>query len=101
LAGTRRCKLRWKPSDSDQVIGYRLYWSTGKTVSYDSNFLELGNVTEVYLPEVLKLNPRSDLHIMLGVTAMDIAGNESDMVILSKPYHTMAPQAPEALLLSN
>ena len=100
VAKVRRCKLSWKPSDSELIIGYRLYWSKGKTVNYDSNFFELGNVTEIYLPEVLKLDPRYDVRVMLGVTAMDMHGNESDMVRLAEPYQTIAPPAPGDLLLT-
>jgi len=100
VAKVRRCKLCWKPSDSDQVIGYRLYWSKGNSVSYDSNFFELGNVTEVYLPDVLKLNPRYDARVALGLTAVDIHGNESDIVTFASPYQTIAPSAPAELLLT-
>ncbi len=100
MAKIRRCRLSWKPSDSELVIGYRLYWSKGSTVSYDSHFFELGNVSEVYLPEVLKLDPRYDVRVMLGITAVDMHGNESDMVTLPEPYHTIAPPAPVELLLT-
>lgn len=101
MAKVRRCKLSWKPSESDLVIGYRLYWSKGSTVDYDSNFFELGNITSVYLPDILKLNPRYDVSVMLGVTAVDLNGNESDMVKIAKPYQTFAPPAPENLLLTS
>lgn len=100
VSKVRKCKLSWKAPDSDQVVGYRLYWSKSKSVSYDSSFFDLGNVTEVYLPEVLKLDPRYDIRVMLGITAVDIHGNESDMVTLPAPYQTIAPPAPENLLLT-
>jgi hypothetical protein len=100
VAKVRRCKLSWKLSESDQVVGYRLYWSKGNSVDYDSNFFELGNVTEVYLPDILKLNPRYDARIVLGLTALDMYGNESDMVTFATPYQTMAPPAPADLLLT-
>ena len=100
VAKVRRCKLSWKPSESDQVIGYRLYWSKGNSVSYDSNFFELGNVSEVYLPDVLKLNPRYESRIVLGLTAMDMNGNESDMVTVATAYQTIAPAAPAGLMLT-
>jgi hypothetical protein len=100
VAKVRRCKLSWKPSDSDQVIGYRLYWSRGDTVSYDSNFFELGDVCEVYLPDVLKLDARYNARISLAVTAVDKNRNESDMVRLPNPYQTIAPPAPGDLLLT-
>jgi hypothetical protein len=93
----RKCKLSWQPSDSEEVIGYRLYWSKGDRVSYDSNFFELGKVHEVCLPDVLKLDTRYETSIMLGITAVDIEGNESDMVTLSTPYRTKVPPPPSGL----
>ena len=101
MAKIRRCKLGWKPSDSDHVIGYRLYWSKGDKVSYDSNFFELGDVCEVYLPDVLKLDARYSARVILAVTAVDINGNESDMVTLPNPYRTIAPSPPGDLLLTS
>jgi hypothetical protein len=100
MAKVRRCKLSWKPSESDQVINYRLYWSKGDTVTYDSSFFELGDICEVYLPDVLKLDARYDTRVMLAVTAVDKNGNESDMAMLPKPYQTIAPPAPVDLLLT-
>ena len=100
MAKVKRCRLSWKPSDSDQVVGYRLYWSRSDALGYDSNFFELGNVSEVYLPDVLKLDPRYGVRIRLGITAVDINGNESDMVKIAMPYQTTAPPAPAELSLS-
>ena len=100
MARIRKCRLNWKPSKSEQVVGYRLYWSKGESVTYDSNFLEVGNVTEVYLPEVLKLSPQYDVRVVLGITAVDMHGNESDMAVLPAPYQTSAPPAPANLLLT-
>ncbi len=96
----RKCKLSWHPSNSEEVIGYRLYWSKGDRVSYDSNFFELGKVDEVCLPDVLKLDTRYETSIMLGITAVDIEGNESDMVTLPAPYRTKVPPPPSGLEIS-
>jgi len=96
----RKSKLCWQASDSDEIIGYRLYWSKGNRVSYDSNFFELGKVAEVYLPDVLKLDTRYETSLMLGITAVDINGNESDMITLPAPYKTKIPPAPSGLTIS-
>ena len=95
-----KCKLSWQPSNSEEVIGYRLYWSKGDRVNYDSNFFELGKVREVCLPDVLKLDTRYETSIMLGITAVDIEGNESDMVTLPAPYRTKVPPPPSDLEIS-
>ena len=100
MAKVRRCRLSWEPSDSEQVIGYRLYWSTNHSPDYNSNYFELGDACEVYLPDVLKLDPRYNARVMLGVTALSMNGNESDMVRLTEPYQPVAPPAPTGLLLT-
>ena len=100
MAKIKRFKLSWQAPDSSLVIGYRLYWSSDNTINYESNFIELGNLTEVYLPEVLELDPRYGKCVMLGIVAVESHGNESDMVIISAPHQIKAPPAPTNLLLT-
>ncbi len=101
MARIRRTKLSWKPSGSELVVSYRLYWSKGQAVSYDANFFELGNVNEVYLPDVLKHIPKYGVSIFLGISAVDQYGNESDITPLNAPYRPIVPAAPKQLLLTD
>ena len=94
MAKIRKCKLSWQASASDNVIGYKLYWSKGTEVSYESKFLKLGNVTEIALPDDVTL---SGGPVMFGVTAIDRDGNESDMVTMAEPYQLHVPEAPAGL----
>ena len=94
MAKLRKFKLSWKPSDSDQIAGYKLYWSKESSVSYDSEAIELGNVSEVFLPDVFKQVAGFCGAIALGITAVDIQGNESDITILAETYRAAAPPAP-------
>ena len=96
MAKIRKLKLSWNASDSDTVTGYKLYWSEGTDIGYDSEFIDVGNVTEVDLPDDVALTDRP---ILFGVTAMDKDGNESDMTTLAEPYRLHAPQAPGSLSL--
>ena len=91
MAKIRKCKLSWEASTSEHVIGYKLYWSKGTEVGYDSKYLKLGNVTEIALPDDVTL---SGGPVMFGVTAIDRDGNESDMVTLGEPYQLQVPEAP-------
>ena len=100
MARVVRCKLCWRPSKSAHVVGYRLYWSKRDTISYDSGFFELGKTTEVYLPDVLKIDTRYEVRIKLAVTAIDKFGNESDMIALPKFYQTICPAPPADILLT-
>jgi hypothetical protein len=96
MAKIRKCKLFWEASDSDHVIGYKLYWSKTREVSYDSKYIKVGNVTEIALPDDVTL---SDGPVMFGVTAVDKDGNESDMTIIGEPYQLHVPKAPVGLSL--
>lgn len=96
----RKCKLSWKPSESDLMVGYKLYWSNGNQVNYGSNFIKLGNKNEVNLPDVLiGIVPPGET-IFLGISAVDKMGNESDIISLSEPYKFSAPPEPADLALA-
>jgi hypothetical protein len=72
-----------------------LYWSEWGSVSYDSEFAELGNVTEVVLPDDVASFIPANGPIEFGLTAVDELGNESDMATIWAPYQFMVPEAPE------
>jgi hypothetical protein len=91
MAKIRKYTLSWEASTSDTVVGYKLYWSKGTEVSYDSKFIKVGNVTEIALPDDVTL---SDGPVMFGVTAIDREGNESDMATIAEPYQLHVPGAP-------
>jgi hypothetical protein len=79
------------------VVGYKLYWAVGKGVNYDSDFVDLGNVTEVILPDDVPSFPIDEGDIELAVVAVDHIGNESDMTKLYAPFGFTAPDAPTGL----
>lgn len=94
MAKIRKCKLSWNTSDSEFIVGYKLYWSRDDSVSYHSNFIELGNVREVTIPDVLEYMPSIGESILFGISAVDKNGNESDITLLSEAYRPTAPPAP-------
>ena len=97
MAKIRKYKLNWNASESVTVAGYKLYWAQNAEVSYDSNFIDVGNVTEIELPDDVNL---LEGPVMFGVTAVDCDGNESDMTTLSKPLQLDLPKAPTAIFIS-
>lgn len=100
MAKLRKHKLSWKPSESNHVVGYRLYWSNKAPVGYGADFYQLGNVTEIDLSEVLLDTASSEEPLYVGISAVDEAGNESDIVSLPEPCHLKAPAAPMGLALT-
>ena len=97
MAKLKKRKLRWYTSSSPQVIGYKLYWSEGGDVNYDSNQALLGNVTEIVLPDAVDAFKPGDGQIEFGLTSVDELGNESDMITLKAPYQFSVPKAPQNL----
>ena len=99
MARIKKRKLHWKPSESAQVVGYKLYWSDDGKVDYDSPSEALGNVTEVLLPDGLEGFSPVQGPVAFGITALDALGNESDMVTFCAEYQFNAPRAPQDLRL--
>lgn len=91
----RRKKVNWQPSASSDVSSYRLYWSIGGQVGYDSDFVDLGNATELSLPDDIPALSQQTGDIQLGVTAVNQAGNESDMTKLNAFVDFRIPETPE------
>jgi len=95
----KRKRIRWYRSPSIQVIKYRLYWSVGAEVDYDSRYVELGNVTEAILPDDIPFFPLIRGPVHLGITALSRAGNESDMTRISAGLDFVVPEAPKQIWL--
>ena len=94
MAKIRKRKIHWTPSPAMDVAGYKLYWTEGDEVTYDSDFAEVGNVTEVVLPDDIPSFPVAGNGIKLGVTAINEIGNESDMITFSASSEFKVPDSP-------
>jgi len=99
MAKIRKFKLSWKPSGSDLLAGYKLYWSIKSPVNYSSNSIKLSKINELDLPDILVGIALSGESIYLGISAVDEMGNESDIITLSEPYNFSVPPAPEDFAL--
>ena len=97
----RKRKIHWEPSSSGEVIKYKLYWSETGAVDYDSAFKELGNVTQVVLPDDVSSFPLSAGEIELGITGVTSEGNESDFVRVSSHFDFTVPEAPKNLIVED
>jgi len=97
----RRKRIRWYRSHSIEVIKYRLYWSLGGEVDYDSQYVELGNVAEAILPDDIPSFPLITGTLYLGITALSKAGNESDMTKITASLDFAVPEAPKQIWLED
>ena len=95
----KRKRIRWYRSPSSDVIKYRLYWSVEGEVDYDSQYVELGNVAGVILPDDIPSFPLITGTLYLAITALSEAGNESDMTKISASLDFAVPEAPKLVWL--
>jgi len=95
MGRVRRRTLRWEPSAG--AAKYRLYWSTQGPVGYESDFVELENKTMAILPDEVPTFPKIAGNIELGVSAVDTAGNESDITKAKVYVDFTVPEAPKVL----
>lgn len=89
-----RRKISWDPSPSQGVVGYRIYWAVGKPVDYESEFADVGNVTNLILPADVPSFPLVIGRMEIGITAMSESGNESDMHVVSATFDFKRPDMP-------
>jgi PilZ domain len=94
-------KLRWEPAAGEESAKYKLYWSENGTVDYTSSFAEVGSVTQVLLPDDIPSFPRIAGNLELGITALNQAGNESDITTISAYFDFTVPEAPKSLVIED
>jgi hypothetical protein len=88
-------RVRWDASPSSNVVGYKLYWAVGGGVNYDSESAEVGDVTEVVLPDEVMSFPPFPGNVEIGVTAVNAMGKESDMTKYTAIFGSNLQRAPQ------
>ena len=99
MAKVRKRTVRWESSTG--ATKYRLYWSAQGPVGYDSEFYEVENKTVVVLPDEIPSFPRMAGEIELGITAVNAAGNESDIAVARVYVDFTVPEAPKGLTVED
>jgi hypothetical protein len=97
MGKVRKKRVRWELSSSLDVATYRLYWSKDGGVNYDSDHADFGHVTEVILPDDIPSFPLETGDMELGVSAINHAGNESEITKLTVDFNFEVPDAPQNL----
>ena len=101
VAKVRKKRVRWNASTDPGVSGYKLYWAIDVGVNYDSECREIGNVTEVVLPDDIPSFPLVAGDVEIGVTAVNGIGNESDMAAASARFDFTVPDAPTDVVVED
>jgi hypothetical protein len=97
MARPRKRRIRWERPANAAAMRYRLYWAIGESVGYDSDYREFNDATELILPDDLPGLSINAHPIRLGVSAINEAGNESDIAILDVQLDFAVPEAPKNL----
>jgi hypothetical protein len=84
---------RWQPSETPEVK-YRLYWATCKPVTHNLDYADVGAVTEVTLPDDIPTFPLVSGKIVLGVSARNPSGSESEITAITGQIDFTIPGAP-------
>jgi Tfp pilus assembly protein PilZ len=93
-------KIRWESSSTPDVK-YRLYWSIGGGVDYHSDHADVGNVTEVNLPNEIPAFPLTSGRFELGISAITEAGNESELTKATVNIDFTVPEPPKNLMVED
>ena len=94
-------KLRWEPAAGEESAKYKLYWSENGTLDYASSFADVGAVTQVILPDDIPSFPRIAGNLEVGISAVNQAGNESDITKISAFFDFTVPEAPKSLMIED
>lgn len=85
---------------TEGVVSFNVYYNLGNTVDYSAPKV---NVPVVAGQSAYSLNIPAQLPISkdgtytIGVSAVDAAGNESDLAVITSPFDFTAPSAPTSL----
>ena len=94
--------LSFPGSDSQDVVGYKLYVSkVPADVNYESQAFDLGTNTSIILNSFPGMEGIDDVY-NIGVTAIDDAGNESSMSVVNNvPLDFLAPNPPGVVTITS
>jgi len=98
VLNAKKKRIRWNRSPSPNVVGYRVYWAVVGEVSYDSEFIDIGDHREVILPDQVPLLQHVRGEVALGITAVNSQGNESDIVRFSVNFDSPLQGIPAGLM---
>ena len=98
MAKVKDVTLSFPPSESLDIVGYKLYIEASPTeVTHDSPSHDLGNNTSILLNTILGT---IDGTFNIGVVAVDDVGNESDFSLMNDvPLDFVPPGPPGSLTI--
>lgn len=98
---THEYQISWTASPSTDVVGYKIYYvPEGEELNYGSPSVTVGDVNSVLIPSQTPNFPLIDDNYIIGLSALDDSGNESDIISKTVPFDLVAPDAPSDLAVT-
>lgn len=94
--------ISWNPSESQDVVAYRVYAKPddGALFGYDAQHIETAEVI-IYAPDDFPEGTfETEGDYLIGVSAVDDAGNESDITEVAHPFDLNPPKPVTGLAVS-
>ena len=101
MAKVKKYSITWTKSESTDVVGYKIYYvPEGEELNYGSPNVLVGDVDTVLIPDQIPEFPLIDGSYIIGLSAVDDSGNESDIIVKTVPFDLVAPAAPKDLIIA-
>ena len=97
----KKKRIRWELASGADVRTYRLYWSKNREVNYDSNYVDIGRVSELIVPDDMPFFHLKTGKMELGISAITPAGNESNIARFTLDFNFEVPDTPQSLTVEN
>ncbi len=94
--------ISWEPSTSSDVTKYRVRWklNDGTSFGYNAEFIETSNLSVRAPDDFPEGNFTEEDEYLIGVSAVDDQGNESDIQEITAPFDFVPPNPPTGLSVS-
>jgi len=100
MSTIKNVTVRFQPSNSPDVVGYRLYMEEAPVaVSKVSQAWDLGDVTSIELSTLKDMITKDGVY-NIGITAIDDDGNESSISVAGDvPLDFIPPDPPSGIVI--
>jgi hypothetical protein len=102
MAKVVKRRVRWTASASTDVVGYKVYWSleADGDPDYGSPNVQVSS-NQIIIPDDAPEFPEEEGVYVIGITAVDDVGNESDMVTATAPFDFLVPDSVSNVVIEN
>ena len=101
LGRVKKKRISWELASSPDVRTYRLYWSKNREINYDSDYVDIGAVSELIVPDDMPFFDFKTGRMELGLSAVTHAGDESNIARFTFDFNFEVPDTPQNLTVED